>query len=140
MGRLQSVADRSEVLTFLCVLEPFNKLFHLLKENAFSFSLVGFIVPLQNRLLAQDIGWEKKNKKTHKDKNENRKQKKKSFQLDANSTDASAGAGKTNVTRQVDDINQGKVLAIISGHLASVKVNVFTGGNSSLMGIINSPL
>lgn len=88
-------------------------------------------------------------RKTHKDKNENIKQKKKSFQLDANSTDASAGAGKTNVTRQVDDINQGKVLAIISGHLASVaqacvascrKVNVFTGGNKSLMGIINSPL
>lgn len=63
MGHLPSVADRNEVLTFLCVLEPFNKLFHLLKENAFSFSLVGFIVPLQNCLLAQDIGWEKKHTK-----------------------------------------------------------------------------
>lgn len=46
--------------------------------------------------------------------------------------------GKTNVTRQVDDINQGKVLAIISGHLASVtqacvtscrKVNFFLPQN-----------
>lgn len=74
-------------------------------------------------------------KTPQKDKNKNIKQKKKSFQLDANSTDASAGAGKTNVTRQVDDINQGKVLAIISGHLASVthascrKVNFFLPQN-----------
>lgn len=48
-----------------------------------------------------------------------KKKKKESIQRDANSTDASAGAGKTNVTWQVDDINQDKLLAIISGHLAS---------------------
>lgn len=41
------------------------------------------------------------------------------IQHDANSTDASTGAWKTNVAQQVDDINQERLLAIISGHLAS---------------------
>ena len=44
-----------EVFTFLCILEPFNKLFHLLKENALSLGDVSFVVPLQNCLLTQDI-------------------------------------------------------------------------------------
>lgn len=39
------------MLTFFGVLEPFDKLLHLLEKNAFSLGEVGFIVPLQDCLL-----------------------------------------------------------------------------------------
>lgn len=57
---------RIRALTFLCVLEPFNKGFHLLKENALSFSRMGLAVPLQNRLLVQDISFTKQQKRCKK--------------------------------------------------------------------------
>lgn len=51
---------RFAALTFLCILEPFNKGFHLLQEDALSFGHMGLVVPLQNRLFVQDVGLTKR--------------------------------------------------------------------------------
>lgn len=42
-------------LTFLCVLQPLHKFFHLLEENALPLGDVGFSVPLEDGLLAQHV-------------------------------------------------------------------------------------
>lgn len=56
------------VLTFLCILQPFNKLFHLFEEHTLSLGKVGIIVPLQNCLLTQNIRFRKKEKGREKEK------------------------------------------------------------------------
>lgn len=46
--------------TFLCVLQPLNKLFHLLQEHALPLGEVGFGVPLQYGLFTQNVRWEER--------------------------------------------------------------------------------
>lgn len=48
------------IFTFLSILQPLHKFFHLLEENALPLGKVGFSVPLQYGLFTQYIRWKRK--------------------------------------------------------------------------------
>lgn len=43
------------LVTFFSILEPFNKLFHLLQKNTFSFCKMRVFIPLQDGFLTQNF-------------------------------------------------------------------------------------
>lgn len=43
--------------TFFSILQPLNKLLHLVKKDAFAFSNMCFFIPLENCFFTQNISW-----------------------------------------------------------------------------------
>lgn len=43
------------ILTFFSILKPFNKVFHLFKEDALALGGMGVLIPLQDSVLRQDV-------------------------------------------------------------------------------------